>query len=169
MCRLAALPFLLLVLASSLAAQAPADPQATLVPRTRVDGPALEFDFPAVHVGVAEYDEGPTGATVFYFPGGVRAAVDVRGGAPGTVATDFLRLGYQTAFVDAISFAGGSSYGLSAATGAAAEIRAMRSSGDWGNIATVPGAIIFDLGNRRFNSIVPDERLGRAALRAAQP
>lgn len=164
-----ALPVLFLVAAFPLAAQVPPDPQAALVPRTRFDGPALEFDFPAVHVGVAEYEEGPTGATVFYFPEGVMAAVDVRGGAPGTVATDFLRLGYESPFVDAISFAGGSSYGLAAATGAAAEIKSMRDSGQWGSIATVPGAIIFDLGNRRFNSIVPDEKLGRAALRAARP
>ena len=145
-------------------------PLPALVPRTSPGGPALEFDFPAVHVGVAEYDEGPTGATVFYFPKGVKAAVDVRGGAPGTIATDFLRLAYESPFVDAISFAGGSSYGLAAAAGAAAEIRTMREdAGSWGNIATVPGAIIFDLGNRRFNAITPDEALGRAALRAARP
>lgn len=163
------LPVLLLAAALPTAAQTPADPRTALVPRTSFDGPTLEFDFPAVHVGVAEYEEGPTGATVFRFPEGVMAAVDVRGGAPGTVATDFLRLGYESPFVDAISFAGGSSYGLAAATGAAAEIKSMRESGAWGNIATVPGAIIFDLGNRRFNAIVPDERLGRAALRTARP
>lgn len=144
--------------------------QAAPVPRTSFEGPALEFDFPGVHIGVAEYDEGPTGATIFYFPQGVMAAVDVRGGAPGTVGTDFLRLSYSSSFVDAISFAGGSSYGLAAATGAADAIRSMREdAGSWGNIATVPGAIIFDLGPRRFNAIVPDEALGRAALRAAQP
>ncbi|MBA2245707.1 MAG: P1 family peptidase [Gemmatimonadetes bacterium] len=144
--------------------------RAALVPRTSIEGPALEFDFPAVHIGIAEYDEGPTGATVFYFPEGVKAAVDVRGGAPGTVATDFLRLAYESSFVDAISFAGGSSYGLGAAGGVALEIRDQRAaSGDWGAIPTVPGAIIFDLAPRRFNTIVPDEALGRAALRAAQP
>ncbi|MBA4157978.1 MAG: P1 family peptidase [Gemmatimonadetes bacterium] len=144
--------------------------QAAPVPRTSFEGPALEFDFPGLHIGVAEYDEGPTGATVFYFPQGVMAAVDVRGGAPGTIGTDFLRLSYPSSFVDAISFAGGSSYGLAAATGAADAIRSMREdAGSWGNIATVPGAIIFDLGPRRFNAIVPDETLGRAALRAARP
>jgi hypothetical protein len=41
----------------------------------------LTFDFPAVRVGVAEYDDGPTGATVFYFPKPMKAAVDVRGRA----------------------------------------------------------------------------------------
>lgn len=164
---------LLLVLVAVSAANSQSRPaaQAGLVPRTSFGGPVLEFDFPAIHIGLAEYDEGPTGATVFYFPRGVRAAVDVRGGAPGTTATDFLRLGYETPFIDAISFAGGSSYGLAAAGGVALEIRDRRAAeaGDWGGIPTVPGAIIFDLAPRRFNAIVPDEALGRAALRAAQP
>lgn len=34
-------------------------------------------------IGIADYDEGPTGTTVFYFLKGVQGAVDVRGGAPG--------------------------------------------------------------------------------------
>ncbi len=130
----------------------------------------LEFDFPAVHVGFAEYDAGPTGTTVFYFPARAMAVVDVRGGAPATVLTDLLRLGSEARMVDAIAFAGGSAYGLSAAGGVAAEIRDRRqNSGEWRNIAVVPGAIIFDLGERRFNTVSPDEALGRAALRAAGP
>lgn len=63
------------VLAPSLLAQSaqPAPPiaagnEARLTPRTSFDGPYLEFDFPSLQIGVAEYDEGPTGATVFYFP-----------------------------------------------------------------------------------------------------
>ena len=40
--------------------------------------PVLEFDFPGMRIGLAEYDDGPTGTTVFYFPGGVIAAADVR-------------------------------------------------------------------------------------------
>ena len=31
-----------------------------------------------------------------------------------------------------------------------------------------PGAIIFDLGGRRYNTVTPDERLARAALAAAR-
>ena len=150
--------------------QAAAGQEARPVPRTSFDGPALEFDFPSLHIGVAEYEEGPTGATVFYFPKKVMAVVDVRGGAPGTTYTDGLRLAYDDRWVDAISFAGGSAYGLEAATGVSAEIRAMReNAGDWGNIVIVPGAIIFDLGPRRFNTIYPDKELGRAAARAARP
>ena len=128
------------------------------------------YDFPAVHVGVAEYEEGPTGATVFWFPKPAKVAVDVRGGAPATVNTDGLRLAYDEPYVDAITFAGGSSYGLSVATGAAHELKARgANAGDWTNIATVAGAIIFDLGGRRYDTTVPDFDLGRAALRNAQP
>jgi L-aminopeptidase/D-esterase-like protein len=138
--------------------------------RTSFEGPALELDFPALHIGVAEYDEGPTGATVFYFPHKVMAAVDVRGGAPGTINADALRLGYEHRMIDAVVFAGGSWYGLAAGTGVADEIK-MRTAdpGHWENIAGVVAAIIFDLGDRRFTTVTPDYDLGRAALRAAKP
>ncbi len=42
----------------------------SLVPRVPEGGPSLDFDFPALSIGVAEYDEGPTGCTVFLFPAG---------------------------------------------------------------------------------------------------
>lgn len=139
------------------------------VPRTSFEGPTLAFDFPGVRVGVAEYDEGPTGATVFHFREPVMAAVDVRGGAPGTINTDGLRLSYDSPFVNAISFAGGSSYGLAAATGVADAIKeSTENAGAWDRIATVAGAIIFDLGNRRYSTVTPDYELGRAALAATR-
>jgi L-aminopeptidase/D-esterase-like protein len=132
---------------------------ATLTPHVSFDPPALTFDFPSLHVGVAEYTEGPTGCTVFYFPRGVRCAVDVRGGAVGTIGN------YGN--VDAICFAGGSLYGLEAATGVAAELWAMRGySRNWNDIAAVNGAIVWDL--FRDNSIYPDKALGRAAVKSAR-
>ena len=141
-----------------------------VTPQTAFDGPALEFDFPTLHIGVAEYAEGPTGATVFYFPKRIMAAVDVRGGAPGTLNTDGLRLGYEQSFVHAISFAGGSSYGLAVGPGVADEIKSRSAdAGEWDNIAVVAGAIIFDLGGRRYTTVTPDYLLGRAALSAARP
>lgn len=131
---------------------------------------ALNFDLPGVRIGVAEYPGGPTGTTVFHFPEPVAVAVDVRGGAPGTINSDALRLSYDEPFVDAITFAGGSSYGLSVATGVAEALRDGRTDpGALANIATVAGAIIFDLGPRRFTSVTPDGALGRAALAAARP
>ncbi len=144
-------------------------PDSELVPLTEFQSPIVEFEFPGLRIGTGEYGEGPTGCTVFYFPGGATAAVDVRGGAPGTVNTDTLRLGYEQPYVDAITLSGGSGYGLEVAAGVSAEILAMREySGFWDDIAVVPGAIIFDLQTRRFNAVYPDKRLGRAALRAAK-
>lgn len=140
------------------------------VPVTAIAGPTLAFDFPAVRIGVAEYDEGPTGATVFHFARPVLAAVDVRGGAPATINTDGLRLSYDQPFVNAVAFAGGSSYGLAVATGVADEIKASTANPtQWESIATVVGAIIFDVGGRRFSQVTPDYDLGRSALRVAQP
>lgn len=145
------------------------DPNEGLEPLTEFTGPALEFDFPGLLIGVAEYAEGPTGTTAFYFPEGAMGSVDVRGGAPGTINTDILRLGYEESFVSAVVLSGGSAYGLGAATGAAQEIKSIRKDpGWWTNIAVATGAIVFDLGGRRYNAVTPDERLGRAAIRTAR-
>jgi L-aminopeptidase/D-esterase-like protein len=120
----------------------------------------LELDFPGLRIGVAEYDEGPTGCTVFHFTRGATVERDVRGGSPG-VSGDF-------DWVDAICFAGGSLYGLEAATGVAAELFEQRGyDTGWMRIAAVAGAIIFDWGPRDGH-VYPDKELGRAALRAAR-
>ncbi len=134
-----------------------------LVPQTEFNGPRLLFDFPGLQIGVAEYPEGPTGCTVFYFPTTVQAAVDVRGGSHGTLLTD------ERDRVSAVCLAGGSLLGIEAATGVTAELFAMRGySTGWTDIPLVSAGIIFDYG-ARGNSIYPDKALGRAALRAAQP
>jgi L-aminopeptidase/D-esterase-like protein len=133
-----------------------------LVPRTDFGGPALEFDFPGLEVGCAEYDEGPTGCTVLHFPEGAAVQTDVRGGSPGTFGG-----GYE--WVNAICLAGGSLYGLEAVSGVAAELLARREyRTGWLDIPLVAGAIIFDFGPRN-NAVYPDKELGRAALRAARP
>ena len=130
----------------------------------------LEFDFPAMKVGIAEYEEGPTGTTVFYFPDSVKAAVDVRGGAPGTVNATALMNAYEYKMIQSVVFSGGSWYGLSAATGAANEIKNLKAQeGQVDFIAGVVAAIIYDVGGRRYSRITPDDRLGAAALRSAEP
>jgi len=130
-----------------------------LIPRIPRGEPALELDFPGLHIGTAEYDAGPTGCTVLSFPHGAASAVDVRGGSPGLIG------GYER--VDAVCFAGGSLYGLEATTGVASEILAARGTAVWGSIACVCGAIIYDFGVRQ-NLIYPDKALGRAAFLAAE-
>jgi L-aminopeptidase/D-esterase-like protein len=132
---------------------------ADLTPHVSFDPPVLAFDFPGLRIGVAEYEEGPTGCTVFHFARTSPCAVDVRGGAVGSIGN------YGS--VDAICLAGGSCYGLEAATGVTAELFAMRGySREWQKIALVNGAIVFDL--RRDTSVYPDKALGRAALREAR-
>ena len=123
--------------------------QTTLVPRTTPPGPVLAFDFPGLRIGVAEYDEGPTGSTVFWFPNRVTAVVDVRGGAPGTILTDYLRLGYARKTLDGIVFSGGSAYGLSAAGGATDALKAQRvREKQWESPPGFAGAIIYDIAGR---------------------
>lgn len=138
-----------------------------LVPATSLEGPAVEFDFPAVHVGVAEYREGPTGCTVFYFPKGATAAVDIRGGTCATVQTQHLEAGDTR--IDAVCFTGGSEYGLGAVAGVSEELWAIRGhSTDPGDLVLVPGAVIYDF-PLRGNTVCPDAALGRMALHAARP
>jgi L-aminopeptidase/D-esterase-like protein len=144
--------------------------QANLVPNTGINGPVLTFDWAAIEIGVGSYEEGPTGVTVIRFPKRASVTVDVRGGGPGTVNTDLLRLGYGRPFTDSIVFSGGSAYGEETITAVATGLKddGIR-SGDFFEVAIVPGAIIYDFGGRRFNEIYPDKRLAQAALHALRP
>jgi L-aminopeptidase/D-esterase-like protein len=99
---------------------------------------------------------------VFGFDNWPALHTDVRGGSPGVIGENF-------PVVDAVCFAGGSIYGLEAATGAAAELFARKGySTQWNDIQLVAGGIIFDYG-RRANGVYPDKECGRAAVRAFKP
>jgi 6-aminohexanoate-oligomer endohydrolase len=131
-----------------------------------LDASALSFDFPRLQIGVAEYPEGPTGCTVFYFPDRVTAAVDIRGGECGTIQTQHLESGDSP--IDAICFTGGSEYGFGAIAGVADELFAKRQySTAPQDLVQVPGAVIYDF-PLRDNAICPDNVLGRLALRTAR-
>jgi 6-aminohexanoate-oligomer endohydrolase len=152
------------VTSKPLLGQAPALP----VPTVHTGERLLRFDFPEMLVGTAEYDDGPTGTTVFFFPRGVKGAVDVRGGAPGDLNAFVLRDAYESKMIQAVTFSGGSWYGLSAATGVANGIKERAHAlGYHDHIAGVVGAIIYDVGGRRYSRVTPDDRLGRAALESA--
>lgn len=155
---------------AAFAAPAWAGPQDDLPISTDTSGPVLNFDWPAVEVGIASYEAGPTGVTVFRFKNGAVGAVDVRGGAPGTILTDLLRLGYDRPIVNGIVLSGGSAYGLEAIAGVMTALKDDgEKSGKWTNIAVTPGAIIYDFLGHRLNEIYPDKRLGQAAARALRP
>ena len=89
-----------------------------------------------------------TGVTVVVPPPGSCGGVDVRGAAPGTRETDLLDSTNSVSTVDAVVLAGGSAYGLSAASGV---MEALEQEGrGWpvpgGVVPIVPAAVIFDLG-----------------------
>ena len=80
-------------------------------------GPAASPSrLPGVSVGHASAAD--TGVTVVACPEGAVAAVDVRGGGPGTRETDLLEPYNTVEKVGAILLCGGSAFGLAAADGA---------------------------------------------------
>ncbi len=157
------------LLCSPTASASASSDQSTLPMVLNSGGRVLEFDWPAIRIGTGEYPDGPTGVTVIHFPNRAFGAVQVMGGGPGTVNTDYLRLGWAIRELDAVVFAGGSWYGLEDTTAVATALKDddIR-DGLWDNLSLSVGAIIYDLGDRRLNEIYPDKRLAQAAFRAAR-
>ncbi|MFJ6569790.1 P1 family peptidase [Streptomyces sp. NPDC091292] len=114
-----------------------------------------------------------TGTTVVLAPeGGVTAAVDVRGGGPGTKETDALDPRNLVQKVEAVVLTGGSAYGLDAATGVMAWLeeqrRGVRVGVDPAHVVpVVPAACVFDLGRGGDFRARPDASTGRTAVEAA--
>ncbi|MEU6463388.1 P1 family peptidase [Streptomyces sp. NPDC046976] len=132
-------------------------------------------DVAGVRVGHATRTGGGrlTGTTVVLAPeGGAVAAVDVRGGGPGTKETDALDPRNVVQRVDAIVLTGGSAYGLDAASGVMAWLeergRGVRVGPDPSHVVpVVPAACVFDLGRGGDFRARPDAATGRAAVEAA--
>ena len=129
-------------------------------------------DVAGLVVGNAEDHGARTGVTVVLADRPALAAVDVRGGAPGTINTDLLRPGGLISKVDGIVLSGGSVFGLEAATGLTAWL-AERGRGftDWGPcLPIVSGAILFDLvngGDKEWGGRPPYRDLAQRAADAA--
>jgi L-aminopeptidase/D-esterase-like protein len=109
-----------------------------------------------------------TGCTVILCERGAVAGVDVSGSSPGTRETDLLRPGNSVERVQAIVLAGGSAFGLDAATGVMRylEERGFGYETGAGKVPIVPAAIIFDL-NLGDPKIRPAAREGYQACLAA--
>ena len=110
-----------------------------------------------------------TGCTVILCEGGAVAAVDVRGGAPGTRETDLLRPGNLVERVHAVLLSGGSAFGLDAAAGV---MRYLEEQGvgfptPGGLVPIVVGAVLYDLSIGR-SDVRPDAAAGYAACQAAK-
>lgn len=102
---------------------------------------------PGVSVGHHTDIAAATGVTVLTFPEPNVAVVDVRGGAPGTRELGTLGDAIKPVTINALTFAGGSAFGLAAASGVVAEIEAEGRGAPTpaGPVPIVPSAIVFDL------------------------
>lgn len=114
-----------------------------------------------------------TGTTVVLVPNGAVAAVDVRGGGPGTRETDALEARNLVDRIHAVCLTGGSAYGLAAADGVmqVLEQRALgvRVGPEPGHVVpVVPTAVIFDLGRGGRFDHRPTPEFGAAATRRAR-
>ena len=114
-------------------------------------------------IGHASDLVGRTGCTVILPPPGTIAAVDVRGGAPGTRETGVFTPGNLVSEIHAVVFSGGSALGLAAATGVTAWLRERGVGFAIGpaRIPIVAGAVLFDLAVGSSDAF-PDEA-GRQA------
>jgi L-aminopeptidase/D-esterase-like protein len=125
-------------------------------------------DVGGLRVGHHTDSRRPTGCTVVIFDGGAVAGVDVRGAAPGTRETDLLNPLNTVQKVNAILLAGGSAFGLDAASGVMRYLEENKMGYRVGPVIVpiVPAAILFDLslGDPRIR---PDEQSGYAACQAA--
>lgn len=114
-----------------------------------------------------------SGTTVVLAPaGGACAAVDVRGGGPGTRETDALDPRNLVQRIDAVVLTGGSAFGLDSAAGVMAWLeeqgRGVRVGPDPQQVVpVVPAACLFDLGRGGDWRARPDAATGRAAVEAA--
>ncbi|MDB5751779.1 MAG: peptidase DmpA [Ramlibacter sp.] len=110
----------------------------------------------------------PTGCTVVLALGSAVAGVDVRGAAPGTRETDLLAPDNIVERVHGIVLAGGSAWGLDAASGVMRWLdeRGVGMEVGPARVPIVPAAVLFDLplGDQ---SIRPDAAAGYAACLAA--
>ena len=131
----------------------------------------LITDVAGLLVGNAEDARIRTGVTVLAGARPFVAAVQVMGGAPGTRETDLLAPDKLVQAVDALVLAGGSAFGLDAASGVADALRSLGRGFAVGDqrVPIVPGAILFDLQNGGDKDWAenPYKALGRQALAAA--
>ena len=123
-----------------------------------------------IKVGHHTLSERPTGCTVIMVDGeGAAGGVSQRGGAPGTRETDLLDPANMVDKVNAVVLAGGSAFGLDAATGTVKWLEEHNIGWDVriAKVPIVPAAILFDLPVGGNPKIRPTADCGYRAAAAA--
>src|SRR5512138_2322029 len=125
-------------------------------------------DVRGILVGHAQDERALTGCTVVLCRKSAVAGVDVRGGAPGTRETDLLNPVNRVEKVHAVVLAGGSAFGLDAATGVMRYLEEQKIGFDTGagKVPIVPAAILYDLDLGRAD-VRPDAAMGYRAAASA--
>src|SRR5258705_2202305 len=124
---------------------------------------------PGIKVGHVTLAERPTGCTVVLVDGDAVGGVSQRGGAPGTRETDLLNPLNMVDNVNAIVLAGGSAFGLEAATGTVRWLEEHNIGWPAGGskVPILPAAILFDLGVGGNPKVRPTADCGYKAAAAA--
>ena len=123
---------------------------------------------PGVQVGHASDFDGLTGCTVVLFSGGAVGGVDVRGSATGTEELTLLSPMHLTERVHGVVLAGGSAFGLEAASGVRRYLEHKGIGYETGaaKVPLVPAAILYDLAIGKA-SARPTREMGEVAAGAA--
>jgi L-aminopeptidase/D-esterase-like protein len=119
----------------------------TSTPKARRPKGGSITDVAGIEVGHFTDTRRPTGCTVVIAREGAVGGVDVRGAAPGTRETDLLAPTHLVDRVHGILLAGGSAWGLDAATGVVQWLEEQGVGYPAGpvRLPLVPGAVLFDL------------------------
>jgi L-aminopeptidase/D-esterase-like protein len=125
-------------------------------------------DIPGIRAGHVSDFDAITGCTAILCDGGAIAGVDIRGSASGTEEIEALDPGHVTGRIHAVLLAGGSAFGLEAASGVRRYLEHKGIGFDTGvaKVPIVPAAILYDLGIGKAD-VRPSLAMGEAAAAAA--
>ena len=130
--------------------------------------PGYITDVEGIKVGHASSEEAMTGCTAVICEEGATGGVDVRGSAPGTRETDLFKAEKMVDRVHGVVLAGGSAFGLEAASGVMDYLEEKGVGFDVGvtRVPIVASAVIFDLliGDPKVR---PDKAMGYLAAKKA--
>ncbi len=125
-------------------------------------------DIAGIRVGHASDYDALTGCTVILCENGAVGGIDIRGAATGTEEIDVLRPAHIAGLVHAVVLAGGSAFGLEAASGVRhyLEHRGIGFQTGAAVVPIVPCAILYDLAIGKAN-VRPTREMGESAAAAA--